>query len=141
MKTLRSAFAAVAAACTLSASAAGVDRFVDYLESTGNSSSKGQLILLDYTPCGTTRVVTTVAALDTTRTHGIFCARGNNTNVIIFSVLGALIAAALIYLFIKRGRVVEAISVVEEPGEIAPDDKGEDMTDTTPPSDDETKNE
>ncbi|MBQ6926155.1 MAG: right-handed parallel beta-helix repeat-containing protein [Kiritimatiellae bacterium] len=66
------AFAALFAA---NASAAEVARFVEYVQTDGNTTTPGEYVILDYTPTATSVVEVDFAILDATKNHTVFCSR------------------------------------------------------------------
>ncbi len=68
---------AFAVCCALTASAVGVSRFVEYIESDGSGNTPGECILLDYTPTSNSVVEAEVAIRNLSANHTIFCSRAN----------------------------------------------------------------
>ena len=66
--------------------AASLARFVQYIESDGNNNTPGEYVLLDYTPSSNSVVEADFAVRALNTTHGVFCARGNDTGADTFTL-------------------------------------------------------
>ncbi len=67
-----------AVCCALKASAVGVSKFVEYIESDGSGSTPGEYILLDYTPTSNSVVEAEVALRNLSANHNVFCSRATD---------------------------------------------------------------
>ncbi len=66
--------------------AANISRFIEYVETDGSGNTAGEYILLDYTPSSNSVVEAEVAIRKHDATHGVFCARGNDTGTDTFTL-------------------------------------------------------
>ena len=71
------AFAALFAA---NAPAAEVARFVEYVQTDGNTTTPGEYVILDYTPTANSVVEADLAILDIAKPHTVFCSRSTGTS-------------------------------------------------------------
>ncbi len=77
-KAVASVVLSAVLAAAASVQAAGIARFVEYVETDGSGNTPGEYILLDYAPTSNSVVETEVAIRKLTATHGVFCARGDD---------------------------------------------------------------
>lgn len=79
------AAACAAAVVSVSASAASVDKYYEYVETDGLKTA-GVYVLLDYTPTSDSVVEAKVQFLDVDNTGALFCARGSTTSESTFTL-------------------------------------------------------